>query len=354
MKSIVSLILFLAIGLAAALFAGFRPDLYSAPAPHDDEQQGLADRIIIKFSISVAENTPKGLAALKFAQLAKEKTDGRVEVQTFPNGTLYSDTEEIQAMMKGDLQMIAPAFSYLSNILPAWYAMDLPFALPNREAVEEAFNGEIGKLLFRTLESRDMKGMAFWSNGFKQITGPRELIRPEDFNGLRIRIIPSRVLEAEYQLLGAKTTPLNFNEVYRNLESGGVNGQENTFSNIYTKRLYQVQSHMTISNHGYLGYAVIINRPFWNKLPADIQEKLAEAMDETTRWMTANSDAMNAAQLEQMKAISNMQIHELTSEERREWIRVLEPVYERFRKEIGGDLTDRMLELRDKYIGKTD
>ncbi|MEB3101016.1 DctP family TRAP transporter solute-binding subunit [Ferviditalea candida] len=355
MKSFLTISLFVIIGLITAVLVGFRENLFAENIPYDAEQEGLNQQIIIKFSHVVAENTPKGLAALKFASIVKEKSGGQIEVQVFPNGMLYSESQGIDALRNGDIQMIAPAFSNLSLLIPQWLAMDLPYAFPNQKAVEEAFNGEIGAELFRTLESRNMKGLAFWSNGFKQMTNNRNpLISPEDFKQLNFRIMPSEVIAAQFRLLGARSTPLAFNEVYRSLLTGTVDGQENTISNIYTKRLYQTQNYMTLSNHGYLGYVVIINKPFWEGLPKQAQRIIRQAMEETTAWMNDQAVKMNQEQLELIRHSSDIKIDELDAAEREQWIKALEPVYRQFAPIIGEPLTSRIQSLRKKYIESAD
>ncbi|HEX6923020.1 MAG TPA: DctP family TRAP transporter solute-binding subunit, partial [Bacillales bacterium] len=243
MKSIVGTVLFVLAGLVTAFIAGFEPKPFQQPLPYDDEQKGLGDLIVIKFSHVVADNTPKGLAALHFKKLVEQQSGGRVRVQVFPNGILYSDKEAIHAVMGGDLQMAAPTFSKLSARFPKWQLLDLPFLFPDREAVRAFFDGEIGQLLFKPLETNNIKVMAIWHNGFKQMTSNKgPLIHPSDFQGQRFRIMRSEVLAEQFHALGANTKVIPFNQVYHSLDTGIVDGQENTISNIYSKRFYQVQN----------------------------------------------------------------------------------------------------------------
>ncbi len=198
---------------------------------YDDEQKGLQKQIVIYFSHVVAENTPKGLAAQKFAELVKEKTNGRVKVEVFPNGSLYSDEEEIDALLRGDVQMIAPSVSKVTQLLPEWQVIDLPFIFESYDDVERAFTGEVGKRLLAMLEKKEMKGLALWGNGFKQVTSNRRLlIEPSDFSGLKFRVMPSEIIEKQFQLLGAKPIVVPFNHVYESLEKHAFDGQENTIS----------------------------------------------------------------------------------------------------------------------------
>ncbi|KKX55422.1 TRAP transporter substrate-binding protein [Brevibacillus borstelensis] len=347
MKSFLSITLVVVLGFLSAILIGFRTDLPFSPLAYDEEQEGLQDRLIIKFSHVVAENTPKGLAVERFSQFVKEKSNGRIEVQVFPNGILYSDITEYDALRNGDIQMIAPAFSNLADKIPEWSVLDLPFAFRDETDVEEAFNGEIGRLLFESLEPFDMKGMAFWNNGFKQMTSNRPIRRPEDFKGQRFRIIQSKVLEAQFQALGAKGYGAPFTDVYQKLASGQVDGQENTISNIYTRRLYQVQRYMTLSNHGYLGYAVIMNKQFWEDLPPETQTIIQEALKETTAYSNQQALAINEQQWNQLQKMP-LEIHKLTAEETEVWQAAMKSVYDAFAPVIGPAIMKELEELHAK------
>jgi C4-dicarboxylate-binding protein DctP len=355
MKSFLGTALFIVGGLVAALIIGFYPAFNSTPFSYDDEQQGINQEIVIKFSHVVAENTPKGLAAQQFARLVKEKTQGRVKVEIYPNGVLYNETDEQEALLRGNVQMIAPAFPNISELSPAWMVMDLPFAFLSNDAVKEAFEGEIGAILIEKLKSKNIIGMAFWGNGFKQMTsniGP--LVHPADFKGQRFRILPSKVIEEYFRQMDAKTFPIPFNQVYRHLEQGIVDGEENTISNIYTKKFYQVQKYLTISNHGYLGYGVLMNKEYWDKLPSELHRPIMEAMKEATVYANATAISMNEKQLAELREMSGMHIHELSREERQEWMAAFDVVYSRFQTQIGKELIDKVRVLQEKYGKKSE
>lgn len=353
MKSVLSSLLLLFIGAVVVFFTVLPSDQFAGRLRHDVEQEGMGERIIIKFSHVVAENTPKGLTVEKFAQLAHEKTDGRVEVQVFPNSILYSDHNEMDALLDNQVQMIAPAFSKLAVLDHAWLALDLPFAFLDQRSVESAFDGSIGKTLFATLEPHGMKGMAFWCNGFKQMTSKRNpLITPEDFAGQRFRIMDSDVLKEQFQVLQATAAPLAFNEVYKHIEEGSVDGQENTASNIYSKRLFAGQKYMTISNHGYLGYAVIVNKSFWESLPPDIQQALEAAMAEASAWNRQLAARMNEQQLAFLKEKAGLQVHVLSAEERSRWQEAFEPVYEKYTPIIGEKLVKQIKQLQVQSVSE--
>lgn len=313
----------------------------------DDEQNGLSHQIVIKFSHVVAENTPKGLAAAKFAELVNEKTHGKVKVEVFPNAILYSDEDEIDALKRGDIQMIAPSFSKLIEIVPEWKALDLPFIFRGDHHVKAVFTGDVGKELLNMLNQDHLKGLAFWSNGFKQMTSYNNvLIKPDDFRGQTFRVMPGDVIREQFFLLHAKPVVAPFDQVYRSLEKHEFDGQENTISNIYSKRFYNVQHYLTISNHGYLGYAVIMNKKFWNHLPPDTQSQLLEAIDETTIWNLNTSKEMNDAQLVKLRQSSDINVHVLTNEEKQIWINQFKPLYRSVEDEIDKELINQIRNVK--------
>ncbi|EZP78585.1 TRAP dicarboxylate transporter subunit DctP [Parageobacillus genomosp. 1] len=306
---------------------------------YDDEQQGLKKQIVIYFSHVVAENTPKGLAAQKFADLVEKKTNGRVKVEVFPNGSLYSDGEEMDALLRGDVQMIAPTFSKVTELIPEWQVLDLPFLFHDYNDVERTFTEDVGAQLLAMLDQKGIKGLALWSNGFKQMMSTnRPLVRPDDFRGLRFRIMPSEVIEKQFRLLGGKPIVVSFDHVYRSLENHEFDGQENTISNIYSKGFYKFQPYITISNHGYLGYAVMMNKTFWESLPKDIQQKITEAIQETTMWNLQQSKKQNEQELEKIKQNKNIHIYELSEEEKKRWEQKFAPLYGQFTEEFGDQL----------------
>lgn len=334
------LLLFASIGLAGWAVS---QQVGREPLVYDDEQKGLQNQIIIYFSHVVAENTPKGLAAQKFAELVEQKTDGRVKVEVFPNGSLYSDGEELDALLRGDVQMIAPSFSKVTELVPEWQVLDLPFLFRDEDDVCRVFTGEIGAELLGMLEAKKIKGLALWSNGFKQMMSTtRPLIAPDDFRGLRFRIMPSEVIEKQFRLLGGEPVAVSFDHVYRALEQHEFDGQENTISNIYSKSFYKFQPYITISNHGYLGYAVMMNQAFWDHLPKDIQQKITEAMAEATQWNLQESKAQNERELQQLKRREDVHLYLLSETEKRRWERKLAPLYQEFTRQFGSRLLNEI------------
>ena len=297
-----------------------------------------AGEIVIKFSHVVAPDTPKGRAAEKFKQLAEEKTKGKVKVEVYPNSQLYKDREEMEALQLGAVQMLAPSLSKFGPMgAREFEVFDLPYIFPNQETLHRVMDGEVGKKLFAKLEPKGLLGLAFWDNGFKQMSANRPLRTVADFKGLKMRIQSSKVLDAEMKALGANPQVMAFSEVYTALQQGVVDGTENPVSNFYTQKMNEVQKHMTISDHGYLGYAVIVNKKFWEGLPADVHAALEAAMKEATAFERDIAQKDNDDALAKVKAAKTTEIYVLPLKERLEWHKVLLPVHKEFEDKIGKD-----------------
>ena len=297
-----------------------------------------ADQIIIKFSHVVANDTPKGKAAEKFKQLAEKYTGGRVKVELYPNSQLYKDREEMEALQRGAVQMLAPSVSKFGPLgVREFELFDLPYLIPDAETVNRVTDGDIGRNLFAKLEPKGLKGLAYWDNGFKQFSANRPLRKPEDFRGLKMRIQSSKVLEAMMRELGALAQVMAFSEVYSALQQKVVDGTENPLSNLYTQKMYEVQSNLTISDHGCLVYAVITNRKFWEGLPADIRTQLEKAMAEATRYERDIAKKENDDALAAVKASGKTEVYVLSEAERRLWKEALLPVQAKFEGVVGKD-----------------
>ena len=297
-----------------------------------------ADQIIIKFSHVVANDTPKGKAAEKFKQLAEKYTGGRVKVELYPNSQLFKDREEMEALQRGAVQMLAPSVSKFGPLgVREFELFDLPYLIPDAETVDRVTDGDIGRNLFARLEPKGLKGLAYWDNGFKQFSANRPLRKPEDFRGLKMRIQSSKVLEAMMRELGALPQVMAFSEVYSALQQKVVDGTENPLSNLYTQKMYEVQSNLTISDHGCLVYAVITNRKFWEGLPADIRTQLEKAMAEATRYERDIAKKENDDALAAVKASGKTEVYVLSEAERRLWKEALLPVQAKFEGVVGKD-----------------
>ena len=298
-----------------------------------------ADPIVIKFSHVVAPNTPKGKAADYFKKLAEERTQGRVKVEVYPNSQLYKDREEVEALQLGAVQMLAPSLSKFGPLgVRAFELFDLPYIFPNKETLYRVMDGDIGKKLFGLLEPKGIVGLAYWDNGFKHMSANRPLRGVADFKGLKLRIQSSKVLEAQMKALGANPQVMAFSEVYSALQQGVVDGTENPISNLYTQKMHEVQKHLTLSQHGYLGYAVIVNKPFWDKLPADIRKTLEKAMVDATAYEREIAQKENDDALAAVRRAGTTQVHVLPLEERIKWWKALLPVHKEFEDKIGRDM----------------
>ena len=305
---------------------GFAPALAAPP-------------IVIKFSHVVDDHTPKGIAALEFKRLAEERTRGRVKVLVYPNSSLYKDREELEALQLGAVQMLAPSLAKFGQLgMRDFEVFDLPYIFPNRQVLKMVTQGEIGRELLSQLEDRGILGLAYWDNGFKVMSSNTPIRLPEDLKGKRMRIQPSRVLEAQMEALGATPIPLAFSDVHTALESGLVDGTENPPSNLYSKKMHEVQKYVAVTNHGYLGYAVIVNRKFWNSLPADIRITLERCMIDATRKNDDEAEKLNAQALLKVKASKNTQVLMLNNIELEAWRKALEPVHRRMESRISKEL----------------
>lgn len=295
--------------------------------------------IVIKFSHVVATDTPKGQAAERFKQLAEKATNGKVKVELYPNSQLYKDKEELEALQLGAVQMLAPSLAKFGPLgVKEFEAFDLPYIFPTKTALYNVTEGEIGKSLLKKLEPKGITGLAYWDNGFKVMSANKPLHNPADFKGLKMRIQSSKVLDAQMRALGANPQVLAFSEVYQALQTGVVDGTENPPSNMYTQKMHEVQKHVTVSNHGYLGYAVIVNKKFWDGLPPEIRTQLEKAMREATTFEKAIAQRDNDQALDAIKKAGKTQIYSLTVQEQAEWRKALAPVQKAMEGRIGKDL----------------
>ena len=302
----------------------------------------LADEpIVIKFSHVVAESTPKGRAALRFKELAEERTKGRVKVEVYPNSTLYKDGEEMSALQLGSVQMLAPSISKFGPLgVNAFEAFDLPYIFPNREVLNRVINGPVGKDLLGRLEKYGITGLAYWDNGFKVMSANKPLHLPADFRGLKMRIKSSKVLEAQFRALGAVPQVMAFSEVYQAMQTGVVDGSENSLPNLWTQKFFEVQKYVALSDHGYDCYAVIVNTKFWNGLPADIRATLEQAMKDATAYQFELSAREQDDDLAKIKAANRAQVYDLTDAEKAAWRAALLPVHKQMESRIGKDVID--------------
>jgi C4-dicarboxylate-binding protein DctP len=300
--------------------------------------------IVIKFSHVVASDTPKGKAADKFKELAEKYTDGKVKVEVYPNSTLYKDKEELEALQLGAVQMLAPSNSKFGPIgIKEFEVFDLPYILPDTKALRKVTEGPVGARLLKLLDAKGMTGLAYWDNGFKQMSANKKLVAPEDYKGLKFRIQSSKVLEAQFRALGAIPQVMAFSDVYQALQTGVVDGQENTWSNMYTQKMHEVQKYATVTNHGYIGYVVVVNKKFWDGLPADVRGQLEKAMKEATEFGNGQSAKENEEALEAIKKAGKTEIVTLTPEQDEAMRKAMMPVYKEVASRVGQPLIEEFL-----------
>ena len=295
--------------------------------------------IVIKFSHVVAVDTPKGQAAERFKVVAEKLTGGKVKVEVYPNSQLYKDKEELEALQLGAVQMLAPSLAKFGPLgVKEFEVFDLPYLFPSKEALYRVTEGPVGKGLLQKLDAKGIVGLAYWDNGFKVMSANKLLKMPADFRGLKMRIQASKVLDAQMRALGANPQVLAFSEVYQALQTGVVDGTENPPSNMYTQKMHEVQKHVTVSNHGYLGYAVIVNKKFWDGLPADIRASLTRAMAEATTFEKAIAQRDNDLAMEAMRKSGKTAIHRPTPQEQAAWRAALLPVQKGMEGRVGKEL----------------
>ncbi|WP_199101399.1 TRAP transporter substrate-binding protein [Aquitalea sp. ASV11] len=298
-----------------------------------------AGEIVIKFSHVVSPDTPKGKAAEYFKKLAEERTHGKVKVQVYPNSQLYKDKEELEALQLGAVQMLAPSLAKFGPLgVKEFEVFDLPYVFDNYDEVNKVMHGAIGKQLLGKLESKGIKGLAYWDNGFKNFSANKPIRTPADLKGMKIRIQSSKVLEEEMRSVGALPQVMAFSEVYQALQTGVVDGTELEASNLYTSKAYEVQKQLTLTQHGFLGYAVIVNKKFWDGLPADIRSELDSAMTDASKYANDIAKKENDRALAAIKASGKTQVYTPTVAERNAFKKAMLPVHAKMASRIGPDL----------------
>ena len=318
------------------ILAGAAAVLAMAPAA------ALADdTIIIKFSHVVANDTPKGKGALKFKELAEKYTNGKVKIEVYPNSSLYKDKEEIEALQLGSVQMLAPSTAKFAPLgVKEFEALDLPWLFKDEATYTAAMKGQVGQWLFKKLEAKGITGLAYWDNGFHMVSANRPLLNPADFQGLKIRISGSKIADRYFRDLGSIPQILAFSEVYQALQTGVVDGCENTPSNYVTQKFHEVQKHITVSYHAHLQYAVIVNSKFWSGMPADIRTPVEKAMTEATDYTNSIAQKENADALEEIKKSGKTELHYLTDAQRKAWQTAMAPTYQWAKGRVGQEVLD--------------
>lgn len=299
----------------------------------------VAAPIVIKFSHVVAQQTPKGRAADYFKKLAEERTKGRVKVEVYPNSQLFKDSEEMEALQMGSVQMLAPSLAKFGPLgLKEFEVFDLPFIFDGYPELHKVTQGPVGAKLLKKLETKGLMGLAYWDNGFKVMSDNKPLRNVADFKGQKMRIQSSKVLESEMRSVGAIPQVLAFSEVYQALQTGVVDGTENPPSNLYTQKMHEVQKYVTISNHGYLGYAVLVNKKFWMGLPADIRTILDGCMKDATNYANSIAKKDNDEAMAAVRKSGRSQIITLTPQERAAWKKAMDKAHRDNMSRIGAGI----------------
>jgi len=302
--------------------------------------------IVIKFSHVVAQHTPKGQAADYFKKIAEERTKGRVKIEVYPNSQLYKDKEEMEALQLGAVQMLAPSLAKFAPLgVKEFEVFDLPFIFDNYAELHKVTEGPVGAKLLAKLEARGIHGLAYWDNGFKVMSANKPLKTPADFKGQKMRIQSSKVLDSQMRSVGANPQVMAFSEVYQALQTGVVDGTENPPSNLYTQKMHEVQKYVTLSDHGYLGYAVIVNKNFWASLPADIRNILEGAMTDATKFANNVAKKDNDEALAAIKKSGKSQFITLTAQERAAWKKSMDKAHKDNMGRIGADLVKEVYKV---------
>ena len=304
--------------------------------------------IIIKFSHVVANDTPKGKGAIKFKELAEQYTNGKAKVEVYPNSQLFKDKEEIEALQLGSVQMLAPSTAKFAPLgVKEFEALDLPWLFANEGVYDNAMKATVGKWLFKKLEAKGISGLAYWDNGFHMVSANRPLINPPDFQGLKIRISGSKIADQYFRVLGSIPQIMAFSEVYQALQTGVVDGCENTASNYLTQKFHEVQKHITVSYHAHLQYAVIVNSKFWNGLPTDIRGQLDKAMAEASDYTNSIAVKENEDALTEIKKTGATTLHYMTDDQRKAWQTAMAPTYKWAKGRVGGEVLDLLAKELD-------
>ncbi|HBA89327.1 MAG TPA: C4-dicarboxylate ABC transporter [Geobacter sp.] len=298
-----------------------------------------AQPIVIKFSHVVAVDTPKGQAAAYFKKIAEERTKGRVKIDIYPNSQLFKDKEELEALQLGSVHMLAPATSKFGPMGAKQFELfELPYVFDSYDEVHKVAEGAVGKQLLRSLDSKGITGLAFWDNGFRCMSANKKIVTPNDMRGLKMRISSSKGIDAYMRQLGSVPQVMSFGEVYQAMQTGVVDGAENSPSNFYTQKMHEVQKYYTNTNHSYSGYAVIVNKKFWDGLPKEIRGTLEQALRDATAYNNKIAAKDNDESLAKVKKTGKTQVIDLTPEQKKSWKKAMLPAHKKMEDKIGKDL----------------
>lgn len=317
--------------VATTLFAASIAVAYVTPAVAEEP-------IVIKFSHVVTDDTPKGKGARLFQKLVQERLAGKVKIEVYPNSTLYGDADELDALQRNEVQMLAPSVSKFDQYTKQLEIFDMPFLFDDLEAVKRFEKRDKSRELLGSMAGQGIYGLAFWNNGMKQFSANRELRKPADAHGLAFRIQASTLLEDQFKQIGASALKLPFSQSFKALQSGQVQGTENTWSNLYSQKLNTVQPYITESNHGVLVYMLITNSKFWNSLPFGVRTQLEQISDEVTQFVNKEAEAINNKDRDNILGSGTSKLVTLTPSERQAWREAMQPLVKKYEPEIGADV----------------
>ena len=296
--------------------------------------------VVVKFShVTNTDKHPKGIAASLLEKRVNEEMDGKMCLEVFPNSTLYNDNKVLEAMLQGDVQLAAPSLSKFEKFTKQFRIFDLPFMFKDIDAVEAFQASENGQALLDSMQRRGLQGLAYWHNGMKQMSANKPLLEPSDANGLKFRVQSSDVLVAQMEAIGGNPQKMAFSEVYGGLQQGTVDGQENTWSNIFGKKFFEVQDGVTETNHGIIDYLVVTNVDWLNSLDADVRDQFLTIRAEVTETRNKESTKGNA-EAKQAIIDAGGEVRQLTAEQRQKWVDVMKPVWDKFKDDVGQDNID--------------
>ncbi|MFP7673269.1 DctP family TRAP transporter solute-binding subunit [Marivita sp. S0852] len=329
--------------MSAAAIAALMTGATAAQAACDDGE------IVIKFShVTNTDRHPKGIAASLLQQRVNDEMNGTACMEVFPQSSLYNDDQVLEAMLQGDVQLAAPSLSKFEQFTKQFRIFDLPFMFKNIDAVDAFQNSETGQAMKESMTRRGLLGLAFWHNGMKQMSANKPLVSPTDAEGLKFRVQNSDVLKAQMAALGGSPQPMAFSEVYGALQTGVVDGQENTWSNIYGQKFFEVQDGITETNHGIIDYLVVTGTDWWDSLPEDVRDQLGTIIAEVTEVRNAESTKVNA-DAKQAVIDAGSVVRELDAEQRQAWVDVMKPVWEQFREDVGQENIDAAQAINMNY-----
>ena len=293
--------------------------------------------MVIKLShVTNTDKHPKGIAASLLQQRVNDEMNGKACMEVYPNSTLYNDNQVLEAMLQGDVQMAAPSLSKFEQFTKVFRIFDLPFMFKNINAVAEFQNSDTGQAMKESMIRRGLLGLAFWHNGMKQMSANKPLEMPTDANGLKFRVQNSEVLKAQMAALGGSPQPMAFSEVYGALQTGVVDGQENTWSNIYGKKFFEVQDGVTETNHGIIDYMLVTSTDWWDTLDEGMRDQLSKIIAEVTEARNSESTAVNESAKQEIISSGGV-VRQLTSSQRDEWVAAMMPVWDQFKGDVGED-----------------